>query len=172
MQCFENFRGGGKWPNAPHLVARLLQLITYKNVCILDFFDSRSSRVFCDNATRVMCVANVIFGQEGLTMQFFSMRFFYSSIFLFTIQCSSPSEHFAFNALFLWEHSLVHLKALRCGELRLVRTVGMVGLDKILWNFEQKMALTLKPPPQVPCSPSSAQTNNIIKTVYFSPEST
>jgi len=48
-----------------------------------------------------MCAAGVIFGQEDLTEQFFSMRFSYDSIFLFTIQCSSPSEHFAFNALFL-----------------------------------------------------------------------
>jgi len=34
------------------------------------------------------------------------MRSFYESVFLFTIQCSSPSEPFGSNALFLWEHSL------------------------------------------------------------------
>jgi len=62
--------------------------------------------VYCDNATEVMCVVDVIFGQEGLTEQFVSKRFCYDSVFLFTTQCSSPSEHFAFNALFLWEHSL------------------------------------------------------------------
>jgi len=48
-----------------------------------------------------MCVAGGIFGYEGLTEQFFSMRFFCDSIFLITIQCSSPREYFAFNALFL-----------------------------------------------------------------------
>jgi len=52
-----------------------------------------------------MCVANVIFGQEPLTEQFLSMHFFYDSVILFTKRCSSPSEHFAFNALFLLEHS-------------------------------------------------------------------
>jgi len=34
-----------------------------------------------------------------------------------------------------------------------------------LWNIKQKMALTLRPPPQVYRSPSSAQTNVIIKPV-------
>jgi len=32
------------------------------------------------------------------------------------------------------------------------------------------MALTLRPPPQVHCSPSSAQTNAIIKPVQLGPE--
>jgi len=53
-----------------------------------------------------MCVANVIFEQERLTTQFLSMCFFYDSVILFTKRCSSPSEHFTFNALILWEHSL------------------------------------------------------------------
>jgi len=78
----------------------VLQLITYKNVCILCFFDSRSSRVYYDNATKMICVAGVIFGQEVQTEQFISMRFFYDSVFLFTIQCSSPSEHFPLYVLF------------------------------------------------------------------------
>jgi len=112
-----------------------LQLITDTNVCILRFFDSRSSRAYCDNATKVMCVANVIFGQEHLTGQFLSIRFYYDSVILFTKRCSSPSEHFAFNALFLWEHSLC---ASEGGELRLVRTVGMVILDKILFEILSK----------------------------------
>jgi len=34
------------------------------------------------------------------------------------------------------------------------------------------MALTLRPPTQVCCSPSSAQTNAIIKPVWFRPETT
>jgi len=83
-----------------------LQLITYTNVCNLRVFDSRSSRAYCENATKVMCVANVIFGQERLTERFLSMHFFYDSVILFTKQCSSTSEHFAFNVLFLWQHSL------------------------------------------------------------------
>jgi len=60
----------------------------------------------------------------------------------------------------------VRRKALRGGYLRLVRTVGMVRLDKILFEIlSKKMALTLRPPAQVYCSPSSAQTNVIIKPV-------
>jgi len=39
--------------------------------------------------------------KERLTEQFLSMHIFNDSIILFTKQCSSPSEHFAFNALFL-----------------------------------------------------------------------
>ena len=77
------------------------QLITYTNVCIIRFFDSQSSRTSCDNATKAMWVAKVIFGQERLTEQFLSMRFFYDSVILFTKRCSSASEHFAFNVLFL-----------------------------------------------------------------------
>jgi len=64
-------------------------------------FDSQSSRAYCDNATKVVCVADVIFGQERLTEQFLSMGFFYDSVILFTKRCSSPSESFAFNSLFL-----------------------------------------------------------------------
>jgi len=38
--------------------------MTYKNLRIFRFFDSRSSRVYCDNAAKVIrCVADVIFGQ-------------------------------------------------------------------------------------------------------------
>ena len=59
------------------------------------------NRCFLFFLSKVMCVANVIFGQERLTEQFLSMNFFYDSVILFTKQCSSPSEHFAFNALFL-----------------------------------------------------------------------
>jgi len=51
------------------------------------------------------CVADVIFGQQHLTERFLSMRSFYESVFLFTIQCSVPTR-FGSNALFLWEHSL------------------------------------------------------------------
>jgi len=135
-------------------------------VCILRFFDSSRSRVYCDNATKVMCVANVIFGQERLTEQFLSMLFFYDSAILFTKRCSSPSEHFAFNALFLWEHSLC---APEGAERQWAAPDenswnGQAWRDP-LWNITQKMALTLRPPPQVYCSPSSAQTNVIIKPV-------
>jgi len=121
-------------------------------------FDSRSSRTYCDNATKVMCAANVIFGQEHLTEQFLSMRFFYDSVILFTKRCSSPSKHFAFNALFLREHSLCAPE----GSERQWAAFGenswnsQTGRDP-LWNFKQKMALTLRPLPQVYCSRSSAQ---------------
>jgi len=128
--------------------------------------DSRSSRAYCDNATKVMCVANVIFGQERLTKQFLLMCFFYASVILFTKWCLSPSEHLAFNELFLWEHSL-------CAPEGTERPWAVHGENSWngqtwrdpLWNIKQKMALTLRPPPQVYCSPSSTQTNVIIKPV-------
>ena len=135
-------------------------------VCILRFFDSSSSKVYCDNVTKVMCVANVIFGPERLTEQFLSVHFSYDSVILFTKRCSSPSEHFAFNALFLWENSPCALE----GAERQWAAPGENSWNgqtwrDPLWNFKQKMALTLRPPPQVYCSPSSAQTNVIIKAV-------
>ena len=95
------------------------------------------------------------------------------SVFLFTIMCSSPIEPFGFNALSFCESNLfVHLTTLRGGELRLVRTVGMVGLKlntwrDTLWNFEQKIALILRPPPQFYCCPPSTQTNIIVATSPF-----
>jgi len=54
----------------------------------------------------MVCVANVIFGQERLTKQFQSMHFFYDSVILFTKRCAFTSKHFTFKALFLLEHSL------------------------------------------------------------------
>jgi len=84
---------------------KLQQLITNEKVCTHRFFDSRISRVYCDNATGLMCIY-VILSKKGLIEQFLSMRFFYDSVFLITMQWSSPSEYFAFNALFLEEHSL------------------------------------------------------------------
>jgi len=141
-----------------------LQLITNTNVCTLRFFDSRSSRAYRDNATKVMCVAHVIFGQDRLTEPFLSMCFFYDSVILFTKRCSFPSELFAFKALFLWEHSL-------CAPEGTERQWAAPGENSWngqtrrdpLWNIKQKIALTLRPPPRVHCSPSSAQTNVIIK---------
>jgi len=53
-------------------------------------------------------------------------------VILFTKWCSSPSENFGFNVLFCESSLFVHLEALRGGELRLVRTIGMVSLDEIL----------------------------------------
>ena len=85
-----------------------------------------------------MCVANVIVGQERLTEQFLSMHFFYDSVILFTngarLQASTSlsSRSFCESILF------VHLKVLRGGELRLVTTVGMVRLDKILLEILSK----------------------------------
>ena len=85
----------------------------------------------------------------------------FESVFLFTIECSSPIEPFGFNALSFCESILfVHLTALRGGERRVVRTVGMVGLELNTWrgppwNFEQKTALTLRPPPSFYCCPPS-----------------
>jgi len=76
----------------------------------------------------VVHVFDVSFGQEGPTEQFRSMRFFYDSVFLITVQCSSPSEHFSARS-FCESILFLHLKALRGGELLLVRTVGMVGLN-------------------------------------------
>jgi len=85
--------------------------------------------------TKVMCLANVIFGQERLTEQFLSMRFFYESIILFAKRCSLTS----LSMLSFCESILfVHLKALRDGELRLVRTVGMVRLEIFIETLRKK----------------------------------
>jgi len=81
-----------------------------------------------------MCVATVIFGQERLTEQFLSMRFFYDSVILFTKRCSSPREHFAFNAL-----------SVRAFSLRTWRHWAAPGENSWngqtwrdpLWNFKQ-----------------------------------
>jgi len=112
---------------------QVLQLITYTNVCILHFFDSRSSRAYCDNATKLMCVANIVFGQECLTEQFLSMRFCMTALFSLQngahLQASTSLSTHSFCESILF----VHLKALRGSELRLVRTVGIVRLDKILF---------------------------------------
>ena len=95
---------------------------------------------------------------------------FFESVFLFTIVCSSPIEPFGFNALSFCESIVfVHLTTLRGGKLRLVRTVEMVRPEHNtwrgpLWNFEQKMASTLRPPPQFYCCPPSTQTNIIVAT--------
>jgi len=74
-----------------------------------------------------MCVANVIFGQERLTKQFYSMLFFYDSVILFTKQCSSPSKHFAFNSLFLWEHSL-------CAPEGAEKVVSCTWWEQLEWS--------------------------------------
>jgi len=80
-----------------------------------------------------MCVANIIFGQERLTEQFLSMHFFYDSVILFTKRCSFQVSTLLSTCSFCESILFVHLKALRGSELRLVRTVGMVRLDEILF---------------------------------------
>jgi len=89
--------------------------------------------------TKILFIQVHIFGQERLTDHFLSMRFFYDSVIHFTRRCpfslasTSLSTHsFCESILF------VHLKALRGGELRLVRTVGMVRLDVILFETLSK----------------------------------
>jgi len=77
----------------------------------------------------------LISGKNAKPSSFFRCTYFDDSVILFTKRCSSPSEHFAFNVLFLWDILFVHLKVLRGGELRLVRTVGMVRLDEILFEI-------------------------------------
>jgi len=85
-----------------------------------------------------MCVANVIFGQERLTEQFLSMRFFYDSIFsLQNGACLQASTSLSTHS-FCESNLFVHLKVLRGGELRLVRTVGMVRLDEVLFGILSK----------------------------------
>jgi len=115
-----------------------------------------------------MCVTNVIFEQERPTEQILSMDFFYDNVIFFAKRSSSPSEHFAFNAIVLWEHSLY---APEGAERRWAAPGenswnGQTWRDP-LWNLKPKMTLTLRPPPQVYCSPTSAQTNVIIKSVYL-----
>jgi len=66
------------------------------------------------------------------------MHFFHDSVILFTKRCSSPSEHFAFTPSFCESILFVLLKVLRGSELPLVRTVGMVRLDEILFETLSK----------------------------------
>ena len=56
------------------------------------------------------------------------MRSFHESVFLFTIQCSSPSEPSVPTRCFYESILFVRLEALRGSEQRVVRIVGMVGL--------------------------------------------
>ena len=83
-----------------------------------------------------MCVDNVFFGQERLTEQFPSMCFFYDSVIPLRngartqVSTSLSTRSFCESILF------AHLKALRGSELRLVRTVGMVRLDEILFEIQ------------------------------------
>jgi len=75
-----------------------------------------------------MCI-DIIFRQDGLTEQFLSMRFFYDSVFLITMQCCLQASTLLSTRSFCESILFMHLTALRGGELRLVRTVGMVGLN-------------------------------------------
>ena len=80
-----------------------------------------------------MCVANVIFGWERLTEQFLSMCFF-------SLQNGARLQASTSLSVRSFCESIpfVHLKVLRGGELRLVRTVGMVRLDEILFEILSK----------------------------------
>ena len=113
------------------------------------------------------CVLPTLFSGKNAKLSS-SFRCAFSVTALSSLQNGArlKSEHFAFNALFLWEHSL-------CAPEGAERRWAASGENSWngqtwrgpLWTFKQKMALTLRPPPQVYCSPSSAQTNVIIKPV-------
>jgi len=95
-----------------------------------------------------------------------SLRFFYDNVFSLQYSACLQAGPSLSTRSFCESILFVHLKVLRGGELRLVRTVGMVGFNNWqdpLWKFVQKMALAQRAPSQVSCSPSSAQTNIIIK---------
>jgi len=85
-----------------------------------------------------MCVAKVIFGQADLTEQFLrcalSMTAFFSLQNGARLQASTSLSMRSFCESILF----VYLKALRGGELQLVRTVGMVRLDEILFETLSK----------------------------------
>jgi len=82
-----------------------------------------------------MCVANIIFGQECLTEQFLSMRFFYDSVILLQKGAHLQASTSLATRSFCESIHFVDLKVLRGSELRLVRTVGMVRLDEILFKI-------------------------------------
>ena len=109
------------------MILKKPRLLCASFVC---FFDSSSNRVYCDNATKVMCVANVIFRQERLTVQLLSMHFFMTA----HLQASTSLSTRCFCESILF----VHLKALRGDELHLVRTVGMVRLEEIFFETLSK----------------------------------
>ena len=76
-----------------------------QKVCILRFFDSQSSRVYCDNATRWCVFSTLLSGKKvSLSSSFpcaFSMTAFFSLQYSARLQAST-----SLSALFLWEHSL------------------------------------------------------------------
>jgi len=63
-----------------------------------------------------MCVANVILGQERVTEQFLSMRFFYDSVILQTVLVSKHS---------LYKTVLVSKQALRFQRTLYVRAFSL-----------------------------------------------
>ena len=92
----------------------------------------------------------------------FSMTAFFSLQYNAHLQASIS----LYMCFFLWEHSLCAPEGTetRWAEPGENSWNGWTWQDPF-WNLEQKMALTLRPHPQVYCSPSSARTNIIIKTV-------
>jgi len=85
-----------------------------------------------------MFVVNVIFRQERLTEQFLSMHFFYDSVFSLQNGAHLQASTLLSTCTFCESILFVHLKTLRGGELRLVRTFGMVRLDEILFETLSK----------------------------------
>ena len=63
------------------------------------------------------------------------MRFFYDSVILFTKGAHLQSSTSLSTRSYCESILFVHLKALRGSGLQLVRTVGMVRLDEILFEI-------------------------------------
>jgi len=110
------------------------------------------------------CVLSTLFSGKNAQPSS-SFRCTFSMTALFTSQNGVRLQHSTLVSTRSFCESIL-LFAPEGAELRLVRTVGMVSLHEILFEtLKQKMALTLRPPPQVYCSPSCAQANAIIKPI-------
>jgi len=86
------------------------------------FFDSRISMVYCDNTTEVMCVVDVIFGQEGLAEQW-------------------NYKYMRFEALLLWQRfSLYNTVLASKRALRFQCTVSVRAFSFCTWRRSEAVS--------------------------------
>ena len=112
-----------------------------------------------------------------------SMCFFYDSVFLFTIQCSSPSEHFPFyenilfvrvfeSILFLWEHSL-RTQSMRVFSLCTWRCCAAVSCA--WWEQLERsdlMRFSLKLWAKNGTSPETTTTTSLLQSIVYTNQDT
>jgi len=123
----------------------------------------------------VVCVFDVTFGQEVLTEQFLSMRYFWQLYSHFNAMlvskralrfqraCSVRAFSFC-----IWKRS----KVVSCAWWEKLEWLDGTFDQNLFSKFQQKLSLALRQPSQVFCSLSSTQRKVIIKRAVFKPETT